>query len=324
MRSAENGTVLVDLEPSTLAFLADVTAGLRESPKSIPCKYFYDQIGSQLFDRICELDEYYLTRTELEIMTNYAGDMAHHVGTDAMLIEFGSGSSIKTRLLLDHLRDPVAYVPVDISKEHLAQTADRLSADYPTLQVLPVCADFTEPIQLPIARREPRRKTVYFPGSTIGNFESDEALALLGHFADVCGPGGGLLIGIDLQKDTETLEAAYNDGEGVTADFNLNLLRRINNELGADFDLDAFDHQAEYSVERGRIEIGLVSKCRQTVTVDDECFQFEEGEEIRTEYSHKYTIDAFGRFALEAGFRLQHFWTDDMRRFAILYLTALE
>jgi dimethylhistidine N-methyltransferase len=318
------GTALLDLEPTTAAFLDDVVNGLSQSPKCLPCKYFYDERGSELFDRICELDEYYLTRTELAIMRRFAGEMAEQIGPEVMLVEYGSGSSIKTRLLLDHLPDPVAYVPVDISRDHLEQTAAILAEDYPHLEVLPVCADFTQEFNLPVSVREPSHVAVYFPGSTIGNFTPDEALQLLRQLAALCGTGGGLLIGIDLQKDVDTIEAAYDDADGVTADFNLNVLRRINDELGGDFRLDRFCHRAVYNPRLGRVELGLVSQCRQEVDVAGESFAFEEGEEIRTEYSHKYTIEGFADLAAGVGLTLRRHWTDDASRFAVLHLAVVD
>jgi dimethylhistidine N-methyltransferase len=272
-----------------------------------------------LFEKICELPEYYLTRAELAIMRENSHEIARHLGTGVLLIEYGSGSSIKTRLLLDHLPARTFYVPVDISREHLAATAARLAVSYPQVEILPVCADFTEDFELPELSKFPSHNVVYFPGSTIGNFEPDDAAVLLRRVAEVCGSGGGLLIGIDLKKDPRTIEAAYNDSQGVTAEFNLNLLRRINRELQADFRVDRFRHRAVYNAGRGRVELGLVSQCRQSVTVAGEWFWFEKGEEIRTEYSHKYTIGEFGEIAAGAGFTLRKYWTDSARRFAVLY-----
>jgi len=314
---------LLDLEPSLQVFLQDTLRGLGQNPKCLPCKYFYDEEGSRLFDRICELEEYYPTRTELAIMRRHAPEMARQSGPEVMLVEFGSGSSLKTRLLLDQLADPVAYVPVDISRDHLERTAGRLARDYPRIEILPVCADFTEPFELPTSSRPASHVAVYFPGSTIGNFEADNARALLGRIASLCGTGGGLLIGIDLKKDTATLEAAYDDAQGVTAAFNLNLLRRINRELGADFRLDRFRHRAVYNRSLGRIEIGLVSRCRQRVSVNGKTFDFDQGEEIRTEYSHKYTVDGFAEMAAGADLMLRRHWTDADGLFAVLHLAVL-
>jgi dimethylhistidine N-methyltransferase len=304
------------------AFLDDVLTGLRQSPKRLACKYFYDKRGSELFDRICLLDEYYLTRCELNIMERHAPQMGEQIGAGAMLVEFGSGSSVKTRYLLDGLREASAYVPVDISCEHLRQTAAELARDYPRLEILPVCADFTSEFGLPRASRHVTHVAVYFPGSTIGNFVPARAAALLRRIARLCGRGGGLLIGIDLKKDPRTIHAAYNDREGVTAQFNLNLLRRINRELGADFDLDQFVHRATYEARFGRVEMHLVSRQAQVVTLDGESFEFAPGESICTEYSHKYTVTEFAQIAAGAGLSLHRVWTDRHGYFAVLHLVV--
>ncbi len=308
---------VVDYEPTTADLRVDVLAGLASDPKTLPCKYFYDQRGCRLFEQICELDEYYLTRTELRIMKQCAAEMADAIGPRCMLIEYGSGSSRKTRLLLDHLHDPVAYVPVDIALDHLRDSATRLSSQYPELEVLPVCADFTSHFAPPRAARRERRRIVYFPGSTIGNFNDEEVLDLLCGIAELVGPGGGLLVGMDLQKDVAVLEAAYNDQQGITADFNLNLLERINRELDGDFDLDQFQHRAQYNEEAGRIEIGVVSRTDQTVVVDGVPFDFESGEAICTEHSHKYQLDDFKVLAQSAGLNEVRHWTDAKEYFAV-------
>lgn len=324
MRSNSAPSAVIAAKPCRRAFLDDVVRGLRRSPKCLPCKYLYDEAGSELFDRICRLPEYYLTRAELAMMRNNADGIARQLGAGVQLIEYGSGSSIKTRLLLDHLPLPAAYVPVDISREHLEATAADLARVYPHVEILPVCADFTDHFDLPEPVERPSRVVVYFPGSTIGNFELEEANVLLGQIADVCGSGGGLLIGVDLKKDVRIIEAAYNDAHGVTAEFNRNVLRRINRELDGDFRLDRFRHQAVYNAHRGRVEIGLVSECRQTVTISGQVFRFDPGEEIRTEHSHKYTIDEFTEMAGRVGFALSRYWTDPARRFAVLYFVNPE
>jgi len=314
-----NDVPLWDLEPNTVTFLDDVLHGLRSKPRCLSSKYFYDERGSRLFERICSLDEYYLTRTEMSIMQRFAAEMANRIGPDAMLVEYGSGSSMKTRLLLDHLPHAAAYVPVDISREHLQASANQLSRAYPNIEVLPVCADFTGEFQLPTCQREPSHTAVYFPGSTIGNFSPGSARDILRHIASMSGEGGGLLIGIDLQKEISVIETAYNDAEGVTAAFNLNLLLRINEELDADFDLGQFAHQAFYDEKFGRIEMHVVSQRDQPVVVDGETFEFAKGESIRTEYSHKYTIQGFEQIASQAGLSLQQSWCDELRKFAVLY-----
>jgi len=313
-------TSLLDLSPNAQEFLLAVQTGLAQRQRRLPCKYFYDQRGSQLFDEICELDEYYLTRTELDIMERHAAEMASAIDAGVMLIEFGSGSSIKTKLLLDQLDRPAAYVPVDISKKHLHLTANKLSHNYPGLEVLPVCADFTKPFQLPISEQTPTHNAVYFPGSTIGNFTPHAAKALLSQIAQLCGSGGGLLIGVDLQKDVAVIESAYNDAGGVTAQFNLNLLRRINQELGANFALDQFEHSAVYNRAAGRVEIGLRSVCKQNVELAGEVYRFDENEIVLTEYSTKYTINGFAELAAHAGYELHNYWTDENDYFGVLHL----
>lgn len=304
-------------------FEEDVIEGLSRTPKQLPCKYFYDETGSSLFDAICDLDEYYLTRTELQIMEQFASEMGQQIGTGAMLVEFGSGSSIKTRRLLDKLPRPTAYVPVDISDEHLHGVAGGLAAEYSDIEILPVCADFTEPFELPDSKQPLTHTAVYFPGSTIGNLEPDRAIDLLHHIASLCGTGGGLLIGVDLQKDHRVLEAAYNDANGVTAEFNLNLLVRIQRELGASLDVAQFKHHAFYNASFGRIEIYLKSLVDQQITIGEHSFALEAGELIHTEYSHKYTIDGFSELAAQVGLTLRKSWTDKDERFAVLHFAIL-
>jgi dimethylhistidine N-methyltransferase len=294
------------------------------APKQLPCKYFYDARGSELFDGICQLDEYYLTRSELAIMEKFAPEMGAQIGPGAMLIEYGSGSSVKTRYLLDALPDGVAYVPVDISGQHLQQTARELARDYPRIEILPVCADFTRHFSLPVSKRAPTHAAVYFPGSTIGNFLPSQAAGLLARIARLCGKDGGLLIGIDLKKEPGIIEAAYNDRLGVTAQFNLNLLRRINHELQTDFDVSRFSHQARYNSELGRIEMYLVSSEAQAVSIGGETIAFGAGETICTEYSHKYTVEEFVAIAGAAGLELHQKWTDEKRYFAVLHLAVAE
>jgi len=311
---------LVDHEPEHETFLADVLQSLRRSPKELPCKYFYDEVGSAWFDRICELPEYYPTRTERSIMENEAAAMAEALGERCLLIEYGSGSSIKTRLLLDHLAKPAAYVPVDISRDHLMASATRLSDRYPGLEVLPVCADFTRDFSLPDPTRAESHRVVYFPGSTIGNFTRERAVALLAHMAEVCAPDGGCLIGADLIKDEDVLVRAYDDSAGVTAAFNENLLVRINDELGGDFDLDQFDHEARWNAAMSRIEMHLVSRRAQQVRIGGEVIAFAEGETICTEHSHKYSLEDFGKMAEEAGLRVEQVWTDPDDWFSVQLL----
>ncbi len=315
---------LLDLHPPKGDFRADVLAGLGMSPKQLSPKYFYDERGSRLFDAITKLPEYYLTRTELSIMDARMAGMAACVGARACVIEFGSGSGLKTRKLLAGLIEPDAYVPVDISRGHLLDAAQSIANEFLDIEVLPVCADFTRPFDLPTPALPPERNLVYFPGSTIGNFRVQEAAALLEVMRAEAGVGGALLIGVDLRKDRETLEAAYNDAAGVTAEFNLNLLRRINAELGADFDPSAFRHRAAWNEGGGRIEMYLDSLLEQTVTIAGEPVSFSAGESIVTEYSHKYDLDDFAELAGNAGFRVADVWMDDERLFSIQYLECLD
>ena len=322
MPSPASDTIpLLDLCPDTSSLREEVLAGLQQSPKSLPSKFFYDERGSKLFDAICELDEYYPTRTEKALMDAHIGDITDALGPGVRLVEYGSGSSDKTRILLDHLTDPAGYVPIDISREHLVQAAEALAADYPGLPVLPVCADYTASFDLPAPELPMARTVIYYPGSTIGNFERDEARAFLEHIAGLIAPSGGLLIGVDLQKDPGVLRAAYNDAEGVTAAFNKNVLRRINRELGANFDLGRFRHQAIYNEDEGRIEMHLVSEAAQRVTIDGVEIPFAEGERIVTEYSYKYTLEGFGELADAAGLCVERVWTDARAYFSVQYAT---
>jgi dimethylhistidine N-methyltransferase len=299
--------------------LSAILSGLGQPQKSIASKFFYDERGSKLFDQICELPEYYLTRTELAIMQENISKMAERIGPQASLIEFGSGSNLKIRILLENLDQLAAYVPVDISRDYLVKQADEIARDYPDIEVLPVAADFMHPFDLPNPQVMPVRNVVYFPGSTIGNFSHGAAHQLLRVMYEEAGENGGLLIGIDLRKEPKIIEAAYNDAAGVTAEFNLNILRRINREFGADFDLDAYRHCAIYSEEFGRVEMYLVSRRNQTVTIDGRKFLIGQGESILTEHSHKYTIEGFTAMAKRAGFRLDSYWTDADEMFAVLY-----
>src|SRR5438067_2196062 len=292
-------TSTCELPRTTDQFLADVLAGLSRSQKRLPAKYFYDAAGSRLFDRITELPEYYPTRTELGILRGHAAAMAARCGPRCLLVELGAGSLTKVRLLLDRLNRPAGYVPVDVSGDHLRSAAAALADDYPDLDVRPVVADFTGPFALPGVPAA--RRVVFFPGSTIGNFDPPEADALLRRVAGLVGPGGGLLLGVDLRKPVDVLERAYNDAAGVTAAFNRNLLVRINRELGADFDPAAFRHRAFFNGERSRIEMHLVSAARQRVRVGGAAFDFHVGESIHTENSYKYDVAGFAGRAAASG-----------------------
>jgi dimethylhistidine N-methyltransferase len=310
---------LTEQNGSKASDLAEILRGLRQSPKLLSPKFFYDDLGSRLFEKITELPEYYLTRTELSIMRKHIGEIVSLIGPHASLIEFGSGSSMKTRILLEHLDRLAAYVPVDISRDHLVAASGALALEFPHIEVLPVAADFTQPFDLPQPRVMPLRNIVYFPGSTIGNFVPGAARALLEVMYQEAKEDGALLIGVDLKKDKAILERAYNDSAGVTARFNLNMLRRLNNEFSANFDLSRFEHRAVYQTLAGRIEMHLVSSCRQTVNVAGEDFHFEKGETIRTECSHKYTLEEFAAMARRAGFVVHTVWVDPDGLFSVQY-----
>ncbi|MBA4147613.1 MAG: L-histidine N(alpha)-methyltransferase [Verrucomicrobia bacterium] len=295
--------------------------GLKQQPKALPCKFFYDECGSQLFDQICELKEYYPTRTEERILRNAIPEIVPLCGPGCLLVELGSGNSSKTRLLLDHLEKPAAYVPIDISHPHLMNAVKRLAQDYPHLEILPVCDDYTASLRLPTPSSEPERTMIFFPGSTIGNFTPDEARAFLQRIASNCRSGDGFLIGVDLVKDRRLLEPAYNDSKGITAAFNLNLLRRANREAGADFRIKQFQHCAVFNETESRIEMHLVSNCSQRVRIAGEEIQFAENEHITTEYSYKYGVETFCQLAATAGWQRVKTWTDPRHWFSVHYLT---
>lgn len=307
--------------------LDDALAGLASVPKRLPSKYFYDARGSALFEHICEQPEYYLTRAELAIMHDHIGAIAAALGPRVRLVEYGSGSGLKTRLLLRHLESPVAYVPVEISRNALADSVAALEREFPQVELLPVCADFTKPVALPRALRAPRQTVVHFPGSTLGNFAPDEALRLLRQMRAEAGQGGGelnggVLIGIDLVKNRAELEAAYNDAAGVTAAFTLNLLARLNREASANFDLGGFRHCARYNPLAQRIETSIVSLREQTAEVGGRTFRFAEGEAMLVELSCKYTLSGFAKFVARAGLRVARAWTDPARRFSVQWLVC--
>jgi dimethylhistidine N-methyltransferase len=301
---------------------AEILAGLAAAQKRISPKYFYDQRGSELFDAICRLPEYYPTRTERRIMAQYLPDIAELVGPGAAVIEFGAGSGAKARQLLAELREPVAYVPVEISGEYLSTQAEELARDFPDLSIVPVVADFTKPFDLPAHATMPQRNLVFFPGSTIGNFTSGEARSLLEIMRAEAKTGGALLLGVDLVKDVRIIEAAYNDAQGITAEFNRNVLRHLNAALGANFEPEQFRHEAVYDPRHERIEMRLLSLVEQTVLVDGEAIRFTAGEHIVTEYSHKYSIDGFQTLARQAGLVPEAVWTDADALFSVHYLTV--
>ena len=309
-----------DLSPVADRFREDVLQGLRLPRKTLVPKYFYDDVGSALFEAICALQEYYPTRTEMALMQAHSAAMAECLGPRCALIEFGSGVSRKTRLLIT-AANPAVYVPIDIACETLRAAASGLARDFPMLPVVAVCADYSASFELPsLARYGARRRAIYFPGSTIGNFDPDESVAFLVRAAKVAGRGGGLVIGVDLRKDKATLEAAYDDPQGVTAAFNLNLLARINRELDANFDLRSFRHRACYSEPHGRIEMHLESSRDQTVRIGAESVTFRAGETIHTENSYKYSVQEFQALAACAGFQSRQCWVDAAGLFSIHYM----
>lgn len=300
--------------------LVEVLRGLRAVPKRMPSKYFYDERGSALFERICEQPEYYLTRAELALMREHALAIAAALGPDAALIEYGCGSAAKTRLLLAAMTVPLTYVPIEISRSALDESAARLQREFPHVEILPICADFAAPYALPERIRRARRRVIYFPGSTIGNFDTAQALALLRGMRETIGANGAALIGADLRKDVSTIEAAYNDAASVTVEFTLNMLARFNRELGADFDLTAFRHRARYNVLAGRIETHLVSAQQQDVTVAGQRFHFAANEAMLVEISCKYSLAGFARLARKAGLRVAQTWTDSQGLFSVQYV----
>ncbi|NIA68893.1 L-histidine N(alpha)-methyltransferase [Pelagibius litoralis] len=306
--------------PIDEAFLASVLSGLSKRQKTIESKYFYDARGSQLFDAITDLDEYYLTRAETALLKEQSAEIATLIGTGATLVEFGSGSSVKTRILLDALAALRLYVPIDISGEHLDAAAKQVAADF-SLPVIPLHADYTSRFTLP--HQVSRDRLVgFFPGSTIGNFEPDEAAAFLDRVRSLLGPAARLLVGADLQKDPARLEAAYDDAQGVTAAFNLNLLVRINRELGGDFSLEAFRHKALYNAEEGRVEMHLVSLADQSLSLGGRQIDFTAGETIHTENSYKYSLESFRELAQRGGWRSEAAWTDPEGLFSFHALIA--
>ena len=316
---------LIDINTQSIVFnplvlkddeTLEVLMELQKEQRAIPSKFFYDQHGSFLFDQICKLDEYYITRTETEILQQYIHEIAEMMGPDCLLIEYGSGSSEKTRMLLDHLSEIAAYIPVDISRDHLFNTAENLNRKYPKLVIFPLWADFTKPFSFPLVSNGFSKKLAYFPGSTIGNFYPQQAIDFLQNVAALVGPGGGFLIGIDLQKDPDILNLAYNDRKGITAAFNLNMLAHINRKFHADFVESQFEHNAFYNQQAGRIEMHLTSKQDQVVTINGSGFDFYQGESILTEVSYKYTVAGFAGMAAQAGFDVRRVWLHSNKYFS--------
>jgi len=297
----------------------EVIAGFEKPQKQLPCKLFYDKRGSALFDEICGLEEYYPTRTEIGIMKENIDEICSFLDSGCLLVELGSGSSVKIRLLLDNLRNPSGYVPIDISEEHLIESVNALASDYPGLRIMPVCADYTQPFSLPRLDFPFSHTVFFYPGSTIGNFKPDSANRFLGRIAKHAGRGSGLLIGVDLVKDVKTLEVAYNDRKGVTAEFNLNILKRLNRETGTDFDVAKWRHKAFFNPRDSRIEMHLESVINQRVKVDGTSFRIRKDETILTEYSYKYTLEGFEAL-VSAHYTVERVWTDRDKKFSVQYL----
>jgi dimethylhistidine N-methyltransferase len=314
----------VRLRTGRAGFLSEAVHGLSQPQKSLPCKFLYDNQGSRLFNEICELEEYYPTRTESRILRDNIAEITGLIGGGCRLVEFGSGTSAKTRHLLHHLCSVSSYIPIDISCRLLLESVAHLTREFPTLEICPIEADYGEILELPHTNRAPGKTVAFFPGSTIGNFEPGEAVSFLSRIASLCGMDGSLLIGVDRKKDRRILEPAYNDRRGVTARFNLNILARANRELGADFDLASFRHHAPYNETLSRIEMHLISTRRQTVNLNSRQFSFEQEEYITTEYSYKYTLPGFTGLAIKAGFELVQSWEDRNHLFSVLLLRSTQ
>ncbi|MDR3607852.1 MAG: L-histidine N(alpha)-methyltransferase [Oligoflexia bacterium] len=309
----------IDLKPETDQFKRDVIAGLSKTDKSIPPKYFYDEKGSDLFDQICQLEEYYVTRSEIEILQAHAKTIAAAIGDDCLIYEFGSGSGEKTRILLDAIRNPAGYLPIEISRESLLKSSERLAYRYPHIPIVAICADFTK-FMGDLTRNRDKKRALFFPGSTLGNFDPSTALQVLKNASALLGEGGYAVVGIDLLKDPRILERAYNDSIGVTAAFNLNLLHRINRDLNASFRVERFRHRAFFNERHCRIEMHLESSRDQWVDIDNETFSFARNETIHTENSYKYTSEAFRSLSCAAGMTTIDEWRDRGGNFSVFLL----
>jgi len=302
--------------------LEEVIAGLSKPQKTLPSKLFYDERGSLLFDEITRLDEYYLTRTEIKIMRDNIYEIASYIGEKKILVELGSGSNIKIRLLIDHLPDLAAYIPVDISEEHLIKSSRALKNDYPGLEIHPIITDYSKWFSIPEINKRYNGVEAFYPGSTIGNFTPEEVKDFLGRISTICGQNSGLLIGVDLKKDKQILLKAYNDSKGITAEFNLNILRHINNIFDADFNVNNFHHCAIYNEVFSRIEMHLVSDKVQTVTVRKNKFTFDKSERIITEYSYKYSLDDFAEL-VKYIYKVEKVWLDENKFFSVQFLSSV-
>lgn len=311
---------IIDFEPRQSNILKEILVGLSKSQKTIDPKYLYDKKGAEIFEAICEVPEYYPTRTEASILKNNSREMARFMGPDVTLIEPGSGSGEKVRYLLKEMNNPRAYIPIEIARDILTRMTGELHDEFPDLKVIPVCADFNQNLEMPLSvGNDNGKKVIFFPGSTIGNFHPDDAVSFLKRAGKLIGENGGLLIGVDLKKDKEKFQLAYDDPAGVTRDFNLNLLERLNREVDASFDLENFEHKAFYNEELGRVEMHLRSKVPQLVRVHETMFRFREGETIHTECSYKYTAEEFCELAAKAKFHIRKFWKDPEQLFCVYY-----
>lgn len=313
---------LYDFAPTTGSLYEEVLSSLRKADKTLPGALLYDERGSQLFDKICEQPEYYLTRTELQIMRKHIGEMVDLLGSGVALVEYGSGSSLKTAILLDHLLDLACYMPIDISKEHLLKAAEKLAKQYPQLEILPVCADYSQPFHLPTPSKAATRYVAYYPGSTISHFEPAEAVAFLTQVRTVCGPDSALLIGVDLKKDACIIEPAYNDAAGYSRAFTNNLLLHLNQRFGANFEPQGFAHQAFFNLHQGRVEFYLACQQPQSVHINGDTIRLQANERINLAYSYKYSLVDFADLAVQAGWCVQRVWTDEQQLFSVQYLRA--
>ena len=314
---------LYDFQPDTEILCEEVLAGLREPEKKLPSELLYDEQGSKLFEQFCNHQDYYLTRTELVIMQRYIGEIAALIGKRVLLIEYGSGNSQKTQILFDHLPDLAGYIPIDISKEHLIQSAKQIAAKYPDLEVLPVCADYNLPFELPSPVKPVARRVAYYPGSTIGHLHPHEAIAFLKRIKQACGSNSTLLIGVDLKKEPHILHRAYNDSDGYIAAFSLNILSHANWKFHADFNLSQFGHYSVYNEPMSRIEGYLVSLQEQTAHLNGEPIFFKSGENIHIAYSYKYSLDEFEELATKAGWKVCQVWMDEEQLFSVQYLKTI-
>ena len=310
----------IELTTEDMVLLDEVKAGLASPQKELPCKLLYDEQGSFLFDKICDLEEYYPTRTEVSIMDQYANEMTNYIGEGTLLIEYGSGSSVKIRSLLDALKNPSGYIAIDISKEHLEKSVACLRNLYPHILINSICADYTKSFSLPNVARE-QKKVIYFPGSTIGNFHPKEVIKFLSGIAGICGLDGGMLIGVDLVKSHSILNAAYNDNEGVTAEFNKNILKHLNNRFNVNLNPDYFKHKAFFNRDKSRVEMHLVCQEDISFQIDGRYFNLDEGETIWTESSYKYSLSSFEHLANQAGLKVKKIWTDPKQYFSVQYLS---